>query len=82
MSLKDTQDGGVFVHILIALYLFAALAIVCDDYFVPSLERICEGDCEIGEEGILVEFLYNHEHTYKRDTGPAKDIYTYKHTFI
>ncbi|KAK7089046.1 hypothetical protein V1264_024633 [Littorina saxatilis] len=42
MTLKDTQDGGVFVHILFALYLFAALAIVCDDYFVPSLESICE----------------------------------------
>ncbi|KAK7496335.1 hypothetical protein BaRGS_00012500 [Batillaria attramentaria] len=42
LTLEDTQDGGVVFHILIALYLFAALAIVCDDYFVPSLERICE----------------------------------------
>ncbi|BFY98049.1 hypothetical protein BsWGS_01089 [Bradybaena similaris] len=42
MSLNDTRDGGVVVHILIALYMFAALAVVCDDYFVPSLEHICE----------------------------------------
>lgn len=25
-----------------ALYMFLALAIVCDDYFVMSLEKICE----------------------------------------
>lgn len=25
-----------------ALYMFYALAIVCDDFFVPSLEKICE----------------------------------------
>lgn len=27
-----------------ALYMFYALAIVCDDFFVPSLEKICEVD--------------------------------------
>ncbi|KAL8605834.1 hypothetical protein ACOMHN_051443 [Nucella lapillus] len=41
-TLKDTQDGGVLVHILIALYLFGALSIVCDDYFVPAMERLCQ----------------------------------------
>lgn len=25
-----------------AMYMFYALAIVCDDFFVPSLEKICE----------------------------------------
>ncbi|XP_010113894.1 PREDICTED: sodium/potassium/calcium exchanger 3-like, partial [Chlamydotis macqueenii] len=25
-----------------AVYMFYALAIVCDDFFVPSLEKICE----------------------------------------
>lgn len=25
-----------------AVYMFYALALVCDDYFVPSLEKICE----------------------------------------
>jgi Ca2+/Na+ antiporter len=29
------------VHTLIALYFIFALAIVCDDYFVPVLEDIC-----------------------------------------
>lgn len=25
-----------------AIYMFCALAVVCDDYFVPSLEKLCE----------------------------------------
>lgn len=42
MTLKETRDGGVFAHILIVLYVFGALAIVCDDYFCASLEIICD----------------------------------------
>ena len=41
-TLKQTQDGAISVHIVLALYMFGALAIVCDDYFVSSLEAICE----------------------------------------
>ncbi|XP_064613836.1 sodium/potassium/calcium exchanger 4-like [Liolophura sinensis] len=41
-TLQETQDGGVVIHILIALYMFCSLAIVCDDYFVASLEMICD----------------------------------------
>lgn len=36
------HQGGITVHILLAFYMFAALAIVCDEYFVPSLEQISE----------------------------------------
>lgn len=43
MTFEETRDGGFVIHILIAVYLFGALAIVCDDYFVASLEMICEG---------------------------------------
>lgn len=43
ITLEHTQDGAVFIHILVALYLFGALAIICDDYFVASLEVICDG---------------------------------------
>ncbi|NXW87457.1 NCKX4 protein, partial [Alopecoenas beccarii] len=39
---KERQQGGVLLHITGALYMFYALAIVCDDFFVPSLEKICE----------------------------------------
>lgn len=37
------QNGYVIVHFMISIYIFIALAIVCDDYFVPSMERICDG---------------------------------------
>lgn len=36
------SQGAVLLHIFAALYMFLALAIVCDDYFVMSLEKICE----------------------------------------
>ncbi|CAL8113417.1 unnamed protein product [Orchesella dallaii] len=36
------QNGYVIIHFLVSLYIFIALAIVCDDYFVPSMERICD----------------------------------------
>ncbi|KAL7871431.1 hypothetical protein SRHO_G00064140 [Serrasalmus rhombeus] len=38
----ERKRGAVLFHILAALYMFLALAIVCDDYFVTSLEKICE----------------------------------------
>lgn len=37
------EHGGLILHILIAIFTFLGLAIVCDDYFVSSLDRICEG---------------------------------------
>lgn len=42
MTLKETQDGGFSMHILLVLYIFGAIAIICDDYFVASLEIICD----------------------------------------
>lgn len=41
-SNEERQHGAVLLHVLGALYMFYALAIVCDDFFVPSLEKICE----------------------------------------
>uniref|UniRef100_A0A9J7ZTH5 Solute carrier family 24 member 4 n=1 Tax=Cyprinus carpio carpio TaxID=630221 RepID=A0A9J7ZTH5_CYPCA len=38
----ERKSGAVLLHIIAALYMFLALAIVCDDYFVMSLEKICE----------------------------------------
>ena len=34
------EQGGVVFHFLLVIYMFGALAVVCDDYFVPSLEQI------------------------------------------
>uniref|UniRef100_A0A8C4T465 Solute carrier family 24 member 3 n=1 Tax=Erpetoichthys calabaricus TaxID=27687 RepID=A0A8C4T465_ERPCA len=41
-SQKDRRGGAVALHVFCAMYMFYALAIVCDDYFVPSLDKICE----------------------------------------
>ncbi|XP_039639713.1 sodium/potassium/calcium exchanger 3-like [Perca fluviatilis] len=39
---QERVDGAVGLHVLCTVYMFLALALVCDDYFVPSLEKICE----------------------------------------
>ncbi|KAF2882601.1 hypothetical protein ILUMI_23569 [Ignelater luminosus] len=36
------KHGGIILHILVAVYTFLGLSIVCDEYFVASLDRICE----------------------------------------
>lgn len=36
------SDFNPFPPLFQAMYMFYALAIVCDDFFVPSLEKICE----------------------------------------
>ncbi|XP_058812208.1 probable sodium/potassium/calcium exchanger CG1090 [Topomyia yanbarensis] len=36
------RHGGLVLHVLVAVFTFLGLAIVCDDYFVSSLDRICE----------------------------------------
>ncbi|XP_019872929.1 sodium/potassium/calcium exchanger 3 isoform X2 [Aethina tumida] len=38
---QQRQDGAVVVHVLVSLYLFVALAVVCDKFFVPAVEKIC-----------------------------------------
>ncbi|XP_067618608.1 probable sodium/potassium/calcium exchanger CG1090 [Eurosta solidaginis] len=36
------QHGGLIIHVIVAVYTFFGLAIVCDEYFVASLDRLCE----------------------------------------
>nr|XP_027194883.1 sodium/potassium/calcium exchanger 5-like [Dermatophagoides pteronyssinus] len=36
------QNGGFIVHIIIFIYLSLALAVICDEYFLKSLEYISE----------------------------------------
>lgn len=40
---QQRQAGAVAFHIAVSLYLFLALAVVCDKYFVPAVEKICQG---------------------------------------
>ncbi|XP_054759349.2 sodium/potassium/calcium exchanger 3-like [Lytechinus pictus] len=39
---EQREKGAFILHALCAVYMFIALAIVCDDFFVSSLEKICE----------------------------------------
>lgn len=39
---RQRQHGAVIVNFAAAFYMFWAIAIVCDDYFVPCLEIICD----------------------------------------
>ena len=39
---RQRQHGAVVVNFAAAFYMFWAIAIVCDDYFVPCLEIICD----------------------------------------
>ncbi|XP_055494970.1 sodium/potassium/calcium exchanger 3 [Leucoraja erinacea] len=38
----ERRHGAITLHLICTIYMFYALAIVCDDYFVPSLDKICE----------------------------------------
>ncbi|XP_052039421.1 sodium/potassium/calcium exchanger 5 isoform X3 [Apodemus sylvaticus] len=39
---QESTDGGIVIYFLIILYMFMAVSIVCDKYFLPSLEIISD----------------------------------------
>lgn len=39
---EQRKNGAVILHVLGLIYMFVALAIVCDEFFVPSLDVIIE----------------------------------------
>ncbi|XP_060599008.1 sodium/potassium/calcium exchanger 2-like isoform X2 [Ruditapes philippinarum] len=41
-SLEQRRDGAVILHVICLIYMFVALAIVCDEFFVPSLSVVIE----------------------------------------
>ncbi|CAG0879004.1 unnamed protein product [Darwinula stevensoni] len=42
LSPSQRSRGGIIIHFLIGIYLFLGIAIACDEYFVPSLDVICD----------------------------------------
>ena len=40
-TLEEMQSGGVITHVVIMLYMFFGLALVCDEYFCSALDEIC-----------------------------------------
>jgi len=41
-TLEQRKQGAVIFHVIGLIYMFVALAIVCDEFFVPSLDVIIE----------------------------------------
>lgn len=41
-SLEQKRRGAVILHIVGVLYMFVALAIVCDEFFIPALEIVAQ----------------------------------------
>ncbi|KAJ8308710.1 hypothetical protein KUTeg_013584 [Tegillarca granosa] len=39
---EQRAHGAIVLHFILVIYMFIALAIVCDDYFVASLDKICQ----------------------------------------
>ncbi|XP_022255030.1 sodium/potassium/calcium exchanger 4-like, partial [Limulus polyphemus] len=36
---QQRSDGAIIIHVLVTIYMFYALAVVCNDYFIASLEE-------------------------------------------
>lgn len=41
-TLEERRKGAIVLHVLGMIYMFVALAIVCDEFFVPALDVIIE----------------------------------------
>ncbi|XP_054900759.1 sodium/potassium/calcium exchanger 5 [Poeciliopsis prolifica] len=41
-TVQERKDGGLVIYFMIIFYMLLAVSIVCDDYFLPSLEVISE----------------------------------------
>jgi hypothetical protein len=44
-TLEQRRQGFIVLHFLGLIYMFVALAIVCDEFFVPSIGIITEEVC-------------------------------------
>jgi len=53
---EQLRQGWVVLHVFAAVYLFILLAIVCNDYFLPSVECICE-DLNITKDVAAATFM-------------------------
>lgn len=41
-TLQERKDGGILIYFMLIFYMLLAVSIVCDEYFLPSLEVISE----------------------------------------
>ncbi|XP_068174105.1 sodium/potassium/calcium exchanger 5 [Antennarius striatus] len=41
-TVRERKDGGLVIYFILIFYMLLAVSVVCDDYFLPSLEVISE----------------------------------------
>ncbi|KAI5607829.1 sodium/potassium/calcium exchanger 5 precursor, partial [Silurus asotus] len=41
-TLQERKDGGIVIYFIIIFYMLLAVSVVCDEYFIPSLEVISD----------------------------------------
>jgi hypothetical protein len=41
---EERKHGAIVVHVCVGLYFFIVIAFVCNDYFLPSVDCICQGN--------------------------------------
>lgn len=62
MIIQDAErrNGAIIFHILGAIYFFVLLAILCNDYFLPSVECFCEdlNISKVGEMTLVTFTIY------------------------
>ncbi len=63
---SQRRSGAIFLHFFGLVYMFAALAIVCDEFFVPSLAVITEKACHSTE--------YHRYNVYLFQLGISDDV--------
>lgn len=42
LTREQRQSGWIAIHVILVCYLFWLLAVVCDEYFVPAIESMCD----------------------------------------
>lgn len=58
-TMSQRRHGAVIFHIFGMVYMFVALAIVCDEFFIPALDVITE-KLEISEDVAGATFMVSH----------------------
>lgn len=59
------KNGFVAFHVLGSLYLFVALAVVCDKYFVPAVDRICQA-LNMSSDVAGATFMVSYTHDFPK----------------
>lgn len=74
LTIQQRRRGWLAVHIIVAIYMFAALSTLCEEYFVPAIEvGILTGYCstcvtKYEKAAFDLNFAYQH-HFIATDNG-------------